>query len=228
MKLFINNVRVKFLDRKTSLKNKKIDMTISTYTPLDVNKVFGNILVNDANNMQVHAMLKILEMKKFAKIKSITFLSADVRDTETFIKKQFKIIKAAGGVVVKDDRILCIFRLGFWDLPKGKLDDKENINQCAEREVYEECGVKAEIVTKLCTTWHSYTDKDKPSLKKTTWFVMNCVNDHGMKPQIEEDITDIKWIHQDEIKKYYSGSYNSIKYVIKKYLKIADEVTEEL
>ena len=35
-----------------------------------------------------------------------------------------------------------IFRRGKWDLPKGKLDKGEKIEDCAVREVEEETGLK--------------------------------------------------------------------------------------
>ncbi len=45
-------------------------------------------------------------------------------------------IIAAGGIVVNPNKeILWIFRRGFWDLPKGKLDPNESIEACAIREV---------------------------------------------------------------------------------------------
>ena len=53
-----------------------------------------------------------------------------------------KVIKAGGGLVLNPrNEILMIFRRGFWDLPKGKLDDGETIMECAIREVMEETGL---------------------------------------------------------------------------------------
>ncbi|MEI6184694.1 MAG: NUDIX domain-containing protein, partial [Bacteroidota bacterium] len=46
--------------------------------------------------------------------------------------KNNKVIIAAGGIVTNPDNdILFIFRRGKWDLPKGKLDEGESIEQCA-------------------------------------------------------------------------------------------------
>ena len=53
--------------------------------------------------------------------------------------KKYTLIEAAGGLVVNDEgKILMILRRGKWDLPKGKLDENETIEKCAEREVIEE------------------------------------------------------------------------------------------
>jgi len=45
-----------------------------------------------------------------------------------------------GRFIIKNE-ILFIFRNGKWDLPKGKAEAKETINQTAIREVEEETGI---------------------------------------------------------------------------------------
>ena len=53
------------------------------------------------------------------------------------------IITAAGGLVQNNEgAFLLIYRRGFWDLPKGKLDLGESIPECAVREVQEETGLQ--------------------------------------------------------------------------------------
>jgi len=43
------------------------------------------------------------------------------------------IITAAGGLVQNNEgAFLLMFRRGFWDLPKGKLDPNESIPECAQ------------------------------------------------------------------------------------------------
>ena len=55
--------------------------------------------------------------------------------------QHYKIIEAAGGAVVKDKKLLAIYRLGKWDLPKGKMERGESKEESAIREVEEECGI---------------------------------------------------------------------------------------
>ena len=47
-------------------------------------------------------------------------------------------MQAAGGLVLNEKKeILLIFRRGKWDMPKGKLDKGEKLEDCAIREVGE-------------------------------------------------------------------------------------------
>ena len=58
---------------------------------------------------------------------------------EAFCSKH-TLIEAAGGLVYNiENQLLMIFRNNKWDLPKGKLEVGENIQECAIREVEEEC-----------------------------------------------------------------------------------------
>jgi ADP-ribose pyrophosphatase len=55
----------------------------------------------------------------------------------------FKVVEAAGGVVSnKNGEILFIRRMGKWDLPKGKIEKGESLEQAAIREVEEETGIR--------------------------------------------------------------------------------------
>ncbi|HYG52068.1 MAG TPA: NUDIX domain-containing protein [Flavobacteriales bacterium] len=116
-----------------------------------------------------------------------------------FIKKM-KVIKAGGGLVLnKKHEMLFIFRRGKWDLPKGKLDKGEKIDECALREVKEECGITAlKLGRKLTDTYHIYFMNDKPVLKITSWYLMHLTKPEKLVPQAEEDITDLRFFSKKQ------------------------------
>jgi 8-oxo-dGTP pyrophosphatase MutT (NUDIX family) len=143
------------------------------------------------------------------------------------IKRYFTIVKAAGGIVTKNNQVLFMKRLGKWDLPKGKIDDGEEKREAALREVEEECGVHAEIVQKIGNTWHTYMQNKTNILKKTTWYEMVCLDDSNMKPQKSEDISKLKWVAADEEAKILSNTYNSIRHIYQKYKRIKSEPADE-
>jgi 8-oxo-dGTP pyrophosphatase MutT (NUDIX family) len=153
------------------------------------------------------------------RLDSVTLVTAAKKELKTFVKSRFLIVKAAGGVVTKKQKVLLIHRLGKWDFPKGKFDKGETPEQCAKREVEEECSVKVRPGAHICTTWHTYTQNRRSILKKTYWYQMACTNDAGMKPQQEEGIDDIKWFSEIEAKTALIDSYPSMRYLLKKYLK---------
>ena len=47
-------------------------------------------------------------------------------------------IKTAGGIVIRDDKILFIYKNGRWDLPKGKLEKGNSSRETAIIEISEE------------------------------------------------------------------------------------------
>ena len=65
--------------------------------------------------------------------------------------KEGEVVRSAGGIVVRDGRILLVrhARKGTWGLPKGRVEEGEALEAAALREVLEEDAVKAELGEKL-------------------------------------------------------------------------------
>ncbi len=145
------------------------------------------------------------------------FTNEPFHDFQDFTK-QFRTIKAAGGLVHKTnspDKILMIFRLGKWDLPKGKIDKSEGVKVAALREVEEECGISnLNITEKLKSTYHLYQIKNKWVIKHTSWFRMETSDKKVLKPQAEEGIEKAEWVSKKKIKEYLPLSYSSIAYLL--------------
>lgn len=115
---------------------------------------------------------------------------------------QVRPITAAGGILVRrrseDPQVLLIRRRGVWDLPKGKQDPGESVQDCALREVREELGIKsAEIICPLENTVHGYREGDQYLLKTTYWFLMRT-EAKRFTPQSDEDIDKIAWMDWKE------------------------------
>lgn len=144
-------------------------------------------------------------------------ITKDPKDYFRKIRKNFKTIKAAGGIVRNEfNECLFIFRKGKWDLPKGKLDEGEKTRVAAEREVTEECGIKiSEMGSKLCNTWHVYEERGETVFKKTTWYNMKAKK-QKLIPQLEEEITDAKWVDEGRFPLVTSNTYPLIKSIVDK------------
>ena len=136
----------------------------------------------------------------------------------------FKRVLAAGGFVKNEKaEYLFIHRLGYWDLPKGKIeksdvphgckyDDEETARAAAIREVKEETGIKKlRIGHELASTWHIYESKEKWALKKTRWFEMMAESDQKLKPATNEGIFLVKWTPPDAIHCILAHTYASLR-----------------
>ena len=143
----------------------------------------------------------------------------DLEQLKNAFFKNFTLIEAAGGIVQNSDKdILFIFRLGKWDLPKGKMEKGEDPSGCAKREVTEETGIKnLTLKKKAGETWHSYNEYGKQFLKLTHWFYMTCSANQQPKPQEAEHITESKWVKTKDIKEPIKNTYPSIKDVLGKF-----------
>jgi ADP-ribose pyrophosphatase YjhB (NUDIX family) len=135
----------------------------------------------------------------------------------------FKEVPAAGGVVIRENKLLLIFRNEKWDLPKGKIDKGETAQEAAIREVAEECGIIGHrIIKKLPPTFHIYVSPWKETfglwiLKETHWFEMNYSGTENGKPETGENITEIRWFAGNELNEVIANTYESLKQIIMVY-----------
>ena len=108
-------------------------------------------------------------------------------------------LTAGGGVLYQDTfpkKILLMKRNGFWDLPKGKREEGESIEECAVREVEEEVGASNLSIEKfLCDTYHEFEEKGNKYGKTTSWYSMKFKqNGAELEPETDEGITELKWV----------------------------------
>lgn len=133
------------------------------------------------------------------------------------LEAMYRPIDAGGGVAYnEDDEILMIFRKGKWDLPKGKLDAGEEIDECAVREVKEETGLNSLTLSdKICDTYHIYTQKNEQILKRTAWYKMTGTLADKLKPQKEENIMEARWVKQKDLGPLLKQSYEAVREVLR-------------
>jgi 8-oxo-dGTP pyrophosphatase MutT (NUDIX family) len=133
-------------------------------------------------------------------------------------KEKFEWIEAAGGLVENENKEwLFIFRRGFWDLPKGKLDGEETPEEAAQREVMEETGIRElSIYADLGFTFHTYHENGHFFLKQTRWYAMRCRGMQALVPQTEEGIEKITWLNQQDCDSLLPQTFPSVREVVQR------------
>ena len=171
-----------------------------------------NILMAKYLGKPKYLLTYIDMLEKSKKFDSVVIYTENYEKLVADFKGLYKIIEAAGGVVFNDkNEILMIYRLGYWDLPKGKIDKGESPEKAAVREVNEETGIsRIKLGPLLTETYHTYKNgKGKRILKRTYWYRMET-QDQKLIPQIEENIEIAEWVSLEKFLSKNRLAYRSI------------------
>ncbi|MFQ3369034.1 MAG: 8-oxo-dGTP pyrophosphatase MutT (NUDIX family) [Flavobacteriaceae bacterium] len=176
----------------------------------DVVQEESDIVVLSLKNLKFKKVIKVLNKKN---IKSVHLFH---KNRDKLLKHFFKLIPtviAAGGKILnsKSDTLF-IYRNDKWDLPKGKAEKNEQLSETAIREVIEETGIKGISITKpLDITYHIFKRNEEYRLKITYWFEMFSDYEGEFIPQLNEGISDVKWIKIEDLDNIKNNSYPNIK-----------------
>lgn len=225
MRLFINDIPVRILDAGASPDAGNYNHTLDAASePITQAKLINHVWIRNVDEGALDTLLGFLNSKVPTNILSVVLTVSDLLSVKKYLRSKFRVVQAAGGLIRKKEKFLMIYRMKKWDLPKGKKEKNEKYRRTAVREVEEECNVSVKIGSKICTTWHTYTMNKNSMLKKTKWYLMDCVDDSKMKPALEEDIEELRWMTQKEVYHALEHSYKSIQYVFEEYYKVSSEL----
>jgi len=103
-------------------------------------------------------------------------------------------VKAAGGVVIRDNQVLLVHRPRYddWTLPKGKLDAGESFEEAAVREVWEETGLSCSLGEELQST--EYHD-NKGRAKIVRYWLMEV---EGGEFEPNDEVDEVRWVSVGE------------------------------
>lgn len=190
-----------------------VDETLQPYVHHD-----DAVFIDELNSHTVKSMIHEMEQPE---IHAGVFYHPDLGELKKAFYKKFTIVIAAGGLVLNEKKkILMIFRRGKWDLPKGKLDKGETLEECAVREVEEETGLQqVKLLSPLVITYHTYHEGARFILKESHWYNMKVSGEQNLVPQTEEGIHEIKWVTNKEAQNLFQECYPSVIDVIKEFTK---------
>ena len=196
-------------------------------------KVFVNdkpIILTDSlkndNNFPVYIFNEVVVDEILHKLKrgsaiGINLFCSNLAEDWAAFKKEFKVVYAGGGLVINPNKeILFIYRSNVWDLPKGRVEVGESIEDTAVREVEEECGAEGlKLITPLLITHHLFYMDNIQQMKITHWFLMEAGFQKNLKPQLEEGITKVLFKDKEDVKEAMKNTYANIKLVLDAYYK---------
>lgn len=179
------------------------------------------ILTSDKDAYPDHKILKIknVNLKKIVKqiqkgkLDKVALYSRNPKKLLPRFHKLLPVVTAAGGLVTNPENdFLFIHRNGKWDLPKGKVEKKESLEEGAIREVEEETGVKnLSIESYLGHTYHIFSWKSDMRIKLTHWYIMKTDYDGELQPQAKEGIDKAVWLNKDMVSLALEKSYANIR-----------------
>ena len=105
---------------------------------------------------------------------------------------------SAGGVVLFKNTILLLRRFNNdWVLPKGRMEKDETLEETAIREVFEESGIKANIITYVGHVNYTYRSLIDEMVvdKDVHWFLMRA-NNTNTSPQRDEGFKDAVFVQK--------------------------------
>jgi len=187
---------------KVFVNNASIHLSTQSF----ISEKYISIPIRKANMSEI-----ILQLQNNPQLKFHLYHRNEDKLLRILHKKLPVVIAGGGKVYNKENKVLFIKRNGFWDLPKGKAEKGESIEETSIREVEEETGVEdLEITRFLMKTYHVYKRNDKFKLKLTYWFEMKTAFSGMLQPQIEESITKVKWKSSPKVIEAMKNTYGTI------------------
>ena len=125
---------------------------------------------------------------------------------------------SCGGVVIFRGKILLLYknyknRYDGWVLPKGTVEEGEEYNETALREVHEETGVSANIIKYVGKSQYTFNTSNDTIVKDVHWYLMMS-DSYYSKPQREEFFVDSGYYKYHEA--YHMLKYSNEKQMLEK------------
>jgi 8-oxo-dGTP pyrophosphatase MutT (NUDIX family) len=90
-------------------------------------------------------------------------------------------------------------RFGCWTFPKGHSEEGESAFAAALRELQEEAGIRrAELITRLGKSRHSFDSAGERIEKKTEWFLVRVGEETELKTADESHVQAAKWLNPSQ------------------------------
>ena len=114
-----------------------------------------------------------------------------------------KETQSAGGVIENTEgKIVVVSQRGTsWSLPKGHIEDGEDILAAAKREIYEETGItELELVKDLGSYWRYKIGKEgEDQTEKKTIFLLHFKTSQTKLAPIDKENPEARWVNREDV-----------------------------
>lgn len=110
------------------------------------------------------------------------------------------VIQVAAGLIHRDGRYLIARRKpgvhlgGFWEFPGGKREPGETLEECLQRELFEELNVQIDVPIPYQIVRHTYPEK----IVELHFY--HCAIETGEAEPIE--CTELRWVLPEELSQF--------------------------
>lgn len=108
-----------------------------------------------------------------------------------------KVIEVAAGLIHHEGRYLIARRkpgvhlAGFWEFPGGKREADESLEECLQRELFEELNIRIDLPVPFQIVRHDYSDKT------VELHFFRCAIEQGQAAPL--DCAEIRWVLPEEL-----------------------------
>ena len=112
------------------------------------------------------------------------------------------MVRAAGGVVLRDGCVLLVHRSKYddWSFPKGKLEPGESWEDAALREVEEETALRCTLRGYVGSTHYPLRE----GMKEVRYFLVETAGE----PRAQNEVDEVRWVPLDEAQELLSYDYD--------------------
>ena len=118
--------------------------------------------------------------------------------------KPMRKTRSAGGVVLNDEgKVLVVSQRGTsWSLPKGHIDPGESPLDAAQREIYEESGIRDLELVRELGSYERYkiaadAGEDRSERKRITMFLFRTT-EKQLRP-VDPDNPEARWVERANV-----------------------------
>jgi mutator protein MutT len=108
-----------------------------------------------------------------------------------------RVIEVAAGLIHREGRYLIARRkpgvhlAGFWEFPGGKREPGETLEECLQRELFEELGIRIDAPVPFQIIRHDYSETT------VELHFFRCAIEQGQATPL--DSTEIRWVPPEEL-----------------------------